>query len=246
MLALTGCSILLPGKKEFFQKEVPTFPEQSFKELEALRQAASKAKEAAAETLLAAQTEGVPNSVVGPAKDAVILTDAVSAGVGPPLKQTSQPAEVVAKAALKATAEHNREVDRLRARLKPIEGKDVEGTGRIQIGYFSLIGGLLLVGFLAFVVLRAIVSVAAAANPSVAVGAGAASGLLKIGGRVVSKGFAQIMKGGERFKTAVEDNLEPAIAERVKELFREAQDREQDEEVRTAIKAATGAMKTKD
>jgi len=245
VLALSGCSILLPGKKEFFQKEVPVYPAQSFKELEALRQAAFVAKESAAETLLAARSEGASLAVVGPARDAAVLTDAVSAGVGPSLKPATGGADTLAGAALRATAEHNRDLDKLRDELRPLEGKDVEGTGRIQVGYVAMLSGVLLVGFFAFIVLKAIVSVAAAANPAVAVGSGAVSGILKVGGKVVTKGFAQMLKGGERFKTAIEEQLEPEVAKVVKSIFRRSHEGEQDEDVQVAIKAATSAMKSK-
>lgn len=245
VVVLSGCSVLLPGKKEFFQKEVPVYPAQSFKELEALRQAASVAKESAAETLIAAEAEGASPEVIGPARDAAVLTDAVSAGVGPSLKPAKGEAKDLAGAVLRATAEHNRDLDKLKDRLRPLEGKDVEGTGLIQVGYFALLGGVLLIGFFAYIVLRAIVSVAAISNPAVAVGSGVAGGVLKIGGRVVTKGFAQMMKGGEEFKNAIEAQLEPQVAELVKTVFRKSHESVQDEEVQTAIKAATAAMKSK-
>lgn len=242
----SGCAIW-PDRKEFLQREVPVYPEQSFKELEALRQAASRAKESAVETLMAARAEEASASVVAPAEDVVILADAVSTSVGPPLTQPvpTTPAELIAAKVLKETALHNRDLDKLRAKLAPLEGKDVEGTGRIQVGYFTMLGGIAIVALLAWSFLRAIVAVAAQANPGVALGASAAGSVLKIGGSVLSRGFKQVLIGGEKFKQALEEKLEPAVAEQVKALFRETHQRAQDEEVQVAVKAATGAMKDK-
>lgn len=244
-LLLSGCA-LWPSKKEFFQKEVPVYPEQSYKDLEATRQAAHRAKETAVETLTVAIAEGASPFVLAPAEEVAVLADAVSTSVGPPLKpaRDSETAEDLAAAVLRSKAVHNRALGQLRDRLQPLAGKDVEGTGRIQVGYFTLlfiVGGI---GLLAFLVLRAIVTVAAQANPGVALGASAAGAALKLGGRVVSNGFAQVLRGGEAFKKALEKEIEdPELVRKVRELFRQSQEAAQDEEVKVAVKAATGVMK---
>jgi hypothetical protein len=240
---MSGCA-LWPTKKEFFQKEVPVYPQQSFKDLEALRQAASRAKETAAETFTAAIAEGSSPEVTEPAKETTTLVDAVSASVGPPLREPrdSVTSEKLAEALLRQEARYHRELDLLRERLIPLSGKDIEGTGRVQVGYFTLLIGAAMVGFLVIVVLRTIVSVVAQANPGVAVGSAVAGSVVKMGGRLVSNGFRQLMIGGEKFKREVKNTFEPEIAEQIKRLFQIAHAEAQDEEVKVAVKAATGAM----
>ena len=83
IVGLSGCSILSPGKKEFFQTKVPTFPEKAKLE--------EKQKQAAAfvaEKVTLAYDEGlkanVTNSVMEPLHEAKVVATPLSEAIGAP------------------------------------------------------------------------------------------------------------------------------------------------------------------
>lgn len=231
----TGCTLLSPGKKEFFQKEVPVFPQYSAKHDEKLRQAASRSAELSKTTWQAALVEGSSDAVVRPAADAAVLSGSVADSLGPPLAQPSKiiTAEELAEALRREDAKYRAELQKFEKRLLPLAGKDVEGTGLFQVNYFVWIGAIAVLGFIAFSVLKVVLTLASASNPVFGVGAGALNATGKMAGKAVS----ELVKGGQFFKQLVSDRLEPAIAEKVTEIFREAHERKQSDDVQTFVKA---------
>lgn len=234
MIGLTGCGTLFPKPVEFFQDKVQKYPEPSSHDRELQRRAAQRAEEKAKQVVVAAVAANVSPSVLEPAKDTARLTEVVSQSLGPPVIPASvgQSSEDLAKELRTAIAKFNRRLDEFKMDNNENAGKKIEGTGLFSVPYFVWIGlvALLVVG--GWLVLRTIVSVAAAGSPPVAIGLKAA----QVGGRVLSRGFSQLVKGGEDFKSLIEKNFEDAdTKKKILAAFMDSHKQAQDADVRTVI-----------
>jgi hypothetical protein len=240
-LALTGCGTLIPKRVELGQDKVEKVPVASATELEKQRRAAAMAEEQANKTLEAAIGVDAPVCVTEPAKATVDLTDAVAKSVGPP-KNPIQPNEdphKVANDLRSAIAKLNARLDDFKADNDKNAGKKIEGTGWLQVPYFIWLGGFLLVAFVGLVlfgVAWSFVKMYAMSNPPVQLGVNA----VQMGANFLKKAVGEITKGGERFKQAVEREVQdPALQARIKELFRVEHERAQSSEVQELVKAIT-------
>jgi hypothetical protein len=216
-------------------------PVASSAELEKQRRAAAMAEEQAKKTLDAALGVDAPVSVTQPAQATVDLTDALAKSVGPP-KNPIRPTDsthAVANELRSAVAKLTIRMDEFRADNDKNIGKKIEGTGWLQVPYFIWLGGFLVVGFVGFILLGvawSFVKMYAMSNPPVQLGVNA----VQLGSNFLKKAVGEIAKGGERFKQAVEREVEdPALQARIKNLFRVEHERAQSSEVQELVKQIT-------
>lgn len=236
-----GCSALMPKQVEFFQDKVQKFPrpDDDFKETQ--RQAAElldRQLEAIEKNLLA---EGCSPDEVRPVSEAASLADALSTSLGPPLKPFNEllsakrwvgqrPLLVLSDQLKRETARYVDDVRDFADDNDKNAGKKIEGTGLIQIGYFSFLAIFLIFGLFAWLAIK----VLGALNPPVAIGTNVASLPIKL----ASKALGQVLTGGEKFKNEIEKKVSWTSQE-VLSLFREKQERAQDEEAQSLIKNLT-------
>lgn len=228
-LMFSGCS-LIPKSVEFGQDKVKRFPLHPTAQLEHERQAVKLAGEKARQAELEATLDG--SAAAEPAGDAAKLSEAVGRSIGPPSKPWEAEVSALAVKLDASTAKYNALLAKFKNGNDENAGKKIEGTGFLQIPYFLYIAIIGLVGYIAWMVLKTISNAAAAANPGVAVGLKVA----QVGGKVLSRGFSQMIKGGQDFKAKVEEEFsDPAIQEKILEAFRVSHQINQDEEVQKLI-----------
>lgn len=236
--AFCGCASLLPKKVELFQDKVKEFPKQKPREKELQRQTAQRAEEKAKETLEAAIAEESSPAVIVPATETALLTDVVSESLGPPTRPApeSKTSDSLAQELRASIAALNKRLDDFKEDNNENAGKKIEGTGLFQVSYFLWIG--LVIGglWLAKTVLTVIANVAAAGSPPVAIGLKAAN----VGGKLLSRGFSQLIKAGESFKDVVKAEVKDAdLQKKILDAFQSSHRKEQDSDVQAVIKELT-------
>lgn len=232
-LLLSGCS-LIPKSVEFGQKKVRAFPTHPAAQLESERQAVALAAARAREAEKIADADNSTAAI--PAGESAELSEAVGRSIGPPSSAWSGEAAALSRKLDGLTAKYNKLLDKFADRNDEFAGKKIEGTGFLQIPYFVYIGGIFVIGWIIWMVLRAVTTAAAGANPAVAVGLKAA----QVGGRALSRGFSQLVKGGEQFKDEVKKEFSDAeVQEKVLKLFRASHQTSQDADVQSLIKNLT-------
>lgn len=238
-LLVSGCGTLFPKPVEFGQDKVERFPVLTEREKETQRQAALRAKEEAARTLRAASEEGSSPAVIEPATATQRLTDSVSLSLGPPKSPSSYESEELARRLEASIAKLNRRIDEFRLENDANAGKKIEGTGWLSVPYFVWIGGVLLVGFIGFIILGVAwtaLKAFAMTNPPLALGVNA----VQLGARGATALAGQLLKGGERFKTRLTEVIEdPEVAAKVKQLFRDEHEKAQSPEAQQIVKHLT-------
>lgn len=229
LILLSGCG-LIPKSVEFGQDKVKKFPAHPAAQLEAERQAVKLSAEKARQAELEATLDG--SAAAEPAGDAAELSEAVGRSIGPPASPWTAEISALTRKLDAQTAKYNALLLKFKSGNDENAGKKIEGTGFFQVPYFVYLGGVLAVGWIIRMVLKTISNAAAAANPGVAVGLKVA----QVGGKVLSRGFSQILKGGQEFKAKVEDEFDdPAVQEKILDLFRTAHQTNQDADVQTLI-----------
>ena len=221
---------MIPKKVEFFQDKVHKFPQPTAKQSELQRQAAALAKIKASETVDAALKENASTNVVSPALETEKLTDAVSTSLGPPVHAYSNTTNIV-DGLNTAVAKHNNKVESFSKNNDENAGKKIEGTGLVQVPYFAWAGGVVALLFLVWVVLKAFLTLASAANPGASLGVAG----MNVAGSVVAKGFHQLVKGGEVFKDWVANNVEPAMQQKIVDAFTASHKETQDGDVKALV-----------
>jgi len=228
-----GCGTLIPKKVELLQDKVQQFPDKKDGEREIQREAAQRA--ARDSRVLVEQLVDIwaPSNVIDRAKSVAVITDAVSDSLGPPLSPNGDRAAKVADKLNTATAKFVERVFEFRKDNNENAGKKIEGTGVFQVSYGLWLGGFLFLGFLAYLALKVLTTLGAAANPVVGLGVNAVS----MGAKGAAKALAQVLKGGKQFKSMVDQKIaDAATRDEVLELFRVAQNEAQDEEVKQVVK----------
>jgi len=231
----TGCSSLVPHRVEFFQSKVKSFPEQSDTLKEDQRKAAALASIRATETYLAAVKDGAPLSVIGPAKDVIDLTHAISTSLGPPkyLFKGKTATKNLVDSLNYDVAKFNGKVEDFKERNDKFEGKKIEGTGIFSIGYVTYIGLIFLVLFLLWTALKMYGLV----NPVVGMGTSLVG---RVSSAVLSKGIQEVTAGGEAFKNYVaQSGIEDKIKDEVLDLFSRAHKENQSSDVQKIVKTLT-------
>lgn len=238
-LFFTGCSSLIPKRVELGQDKVEKVPVAKSSERETQRQAAQRAAQKSEQALQAALDTDAAPVVVAPAAEASVLTKSVSQSLGPPMSPATQPSEELARKLDTAVAKLNARIEDFREDNDKNAGHKIEGTGFLQIPYFVWLGGALVFGFIAFVIVGILWTALKAygmANPGVGLGVKA----VQVGGAAASRGFGQLVAGGEKFKGWVKTEL-PEVSEEVREkileLFHSAHKEEADKQVQDVVDA---------
>lgn len=231
IVGLSGCSLLSPGKKEFFQTKVPSFPEKTKVE-EKQKQAATFV----AEKVNIAYDEGlkanVTNSVMEPLHEAKVVATPLAESIGAPQTPYRGPATNLVDDLHKLEAKFDASMKKLEDKLAGLEGKKIEGTGLIQIGYFTWLAVL----FGIFALLWFVLKIVGIFNPPVAMGMSAVSA----GAGLLRRGFGEVVEAGEKFKDMVKSRVEdPETQEHILDLFRRAHLETQSRDVQTVIKHLT-------
>jgi hypothetical protein len=234
---LTGClGSLIPKPVEFDQAKVQKFPEQSPSLRELEREAIYQSHEKATETVVAALKEQVTTNVLAPAKDTMKLTQSALVAAGPPDKIPTVTADVLADKVTTEVGDYNKKVDKFAARDDKYAGKKIEGTGLIQVPYFLWIGGILVVLVIIYFVGKTVLTGAAVANPSAAVGLN----VVNAAQSVLASGFSQVVKGGEDFKAWVTKEVtDSGLQTKILNAFQTTQMKAQDQTVQNTIAAMT-------
>ncbi len=235
-LALVGCGTLIPKKVELFQDKVKPFPEPTSQARELQRQAAHRAMETSLLTVQAAALEDASTNVVAPAVETQRLTEAVAVSLGPPVKPAVVTSETLATKLETAVAKYNTRVEDFKQDNNVNSGKKIEDTGLIKVPYFLWTGGILLAVMVLFFVGKLVLSAFAMVNPGAAVGLN----VVNAAQSVVTKGFSQLVKGGEDFKGWVKQEVEDTkLRDKILDAFRVAHQQAQDGDVQGTIKAVT-------
>lgn len=227
-ILLSGCT-LIPKPVEYFQDRVQPVPERTAASEDSLRQAARLAAERAADTERAALTTEAPQQVLLPARDTVVLTETVSDRLGPPSAPWRGEIEALVARMDAQEVRFQRELSTYRDRVQENVGKPIEGTGTIQVGYFT---HLLILAAL-FAVAWMIVRIIAIFNAPVAVGLKTIEG----SSRFLGRALAEVVEGGQEFKERIAKLLadQPEVAERILEAFRDAHRMTQSRDTQTTI-----------
>lgn len=229
-----GCSTLVPKQVEFFQDKVEEFPKPEYRFQETRRQAARSLDRSLAAIERNLLAEGRSPDDVRPVSEAASLADALSTSLGPPLRPFKKDPDTLAAQLDSETARYVDDVRSFADSNDKNAGKKIEGTGLVQIGYFSFLAVLMVLGLAGYVVLKVVGTLGAAANPAVGLGLSVAQIPVKLAG----KALGQVIKGGERFKDEI---LKKAnwTADEVAKLFREQQERAQDGDAQDLVKHLT-------
>lgn len=240
-LTFNGC--IMPKPIEFGQDKVRAFPTAKAKEKEVQRQVAQRAAVKADETFKAAIATEAEPSVIAPAAEATVLTEAVSTSLGPPSKPAPDTvtSQELARQLDTAVAKLNSRLESFKEDNNENAGKKIEGTGIFSMSYISylLIMVVVLIGAVVlFSVVKAALKVYAATNPAVGLG----MSVVQTGGKVAAKGFSQLLKGGENFKNSIGakiPELDAALQAKVLEHFRQSHESAHDEDVQHVIQVLT-------
>lgn len=234
LVLLPGCGTLLPKKVEFFQKKVQAVPEVSEKMKETQRQAADYVARKTKETELAAIATDSAQTVTTPATEAATVAEALSDSMGPPEDPWKKEAARLAALLQAQEAKFNAKLETYRQRTEKLEGKAIEGTGLVRVGYFTMWGIGLFAVFAIFLGLKLYGMV----NPVVGLGVNAAG---RVSSAVLKRAIGEISRGGEAFKEylARTDGLDDKARDLVLDLFSRAQLEEQSKDVQSIIGALT-------
>jgi hypothetical protein len=233
-LAVGGCSLLLPKKVELGQDKVEKFPVATFAQKEVVKQAVARATVEAREAEKIAIMDSSLASI--PAGNAASLTEAVGRSLGPPAEPWKAEVSLLAEKVDRLTSKFDKTVEKFAVENDKNQGKKIEGTGWFQMNYFGFIGIGLVVLWLLFIVAKVALGMVSAANPAVGLGLNVVG---RVGSAAVSKGFSEIIRGGENFKNAVKTKLEPAVAEKVLELFQNHHRMEQSPDTQKIVETLT-------
>jgi len=231
LAGISGCSLLSPGKKEFFQTKMPAFPEKTKVE-EKQKQAATYLAEQVGLAYDAALLSQTTNTVMVPLREARTVAEPLAESLGPPTTPYKGPATNLVADLRQLEARYDAALRKLEAKLGDLEGKKIEGTGLIQMGYFTWL--LLLFGVIAL--LFFILKIVAIFNPPVQV----ATSAISAGAHVLRRGFSEVIEAGEKFKDMVKAKVEdPETQEYILDLFRRAHMETQSRDVQQVIQHLT-------
>lgn len=233
LLLSPGCG-LLPKRVEYFQRKVEAVPEKTERASETERQAAAFIATTAREVELLAVREQTSTNMQEAAGEVVTVAQALSTSLGPPAEPWDHPATPLALKLAHAGNKLDRAVEDYRQDVAPDVGKKIEGTGVIQLGYFTnllFIGG----GLLALWVVGKIVLSIYAPGVSGVVGQVAKVPLSTL------KGLAeQTVKGVEGFKAQLGSlGLESKLEASIRSLLRSELEKKQDQQVQKVARELT-------
>jgi hypothetical protein len=227
----SGCS-LIPKNVEFFQKKVKKVPTKGETQIQREKQAAKYIWYNIDEAYIAAEKEHSSTNVTKPLNNAKVAAPALYTSLGPPKKEWTGIPIDLAKDLNQATAKLDDKVDDYRVDNKALEGKKIEGTGLLQMSYFTylfIILAVLWVGKMAL-------NIYAHANPAVGLGLNA----LRVPGNIAAKAVSEVVEGGEHFLNRVEKEVtDPDTQKRIVALFKSSQMEKQSRDVQQVVDTLT-------
>jgi hypothetical protein len=226
----------MPKNVELGQRKIQKMPSMSEKHIEILKESAELAERKARETLILAARSHAPTNVIESAKDTTIITHSIAGSLGKPSdKWTGSPVNLANKLDIE-DAKLDKKLEDFRVRNDQDIGKKIEGTGWLQMGYFTHILILCIVGVLVWFALR----VFGMFNPVVGIGTKIVSGGAAAVSKLAGKGFSELIEGGERFKQKLDTEIDdPATREKIKNIFRDAHLEKQSRDVQDVVKGLT-------
>lgn len=226
-----GCG-LIPKDIELFQRKVKAVPTASPKHQEIEKQAAAFTSQKIEEARFAAAKTDADVSVQGPLSEASPVALSLSYSLGMPSVPWTDLGTNLSLKLNKASAGLDHDIDKYAQKVQKDEGKKIEGSGLIKIGYFSYVAILFGLAFLVWTGLK----IYGMVNPIVGAGTNIVG---RVGSKVLSKGMAQVVSGGEKFKELLADNFGEDQVKQIKELFNQAHERSHDNDVKDLIRSLT-------
>jgi hypothetical protein len=198
----SGCA-LWPAKVSYFEKKVKPVPALSPKAADHQRQAAQYVAIKTEQVEAAAIAEKSSPAVLVPAAEAKGAAAALTESLGPSEKPWLGDVTNLIQTLHKDQASLNEKVESYRQSIRSEIGKKIAGTGKFSIGYFTnlflWIGGGVLLLFLIWAGVKAY----GMFNPAVSLGTNLAGG---IAGKALSAATSEIVGGGEKFLTSIENS----------------------------------------
>lgn len=211
-LCLSGC-YLIPKDVEFGQKKVEAVPVKSDQLIEKEKQAADYIHRKVNEAHDAALVENSSTNIVIPLDDARAVTGPLSASLGAPKTHWDGKSAELAASLEKENSKFDKKLAQYRKDIDEIKGKKVEGTGFIQMSWFTAAFGTIGLIILIYIAIKIIGMI------YLPVGIGASA--IKLPSVDVGNMVNQLIKGGELFKKNLDDVIEdPEIKEKIIETFR--------------------------
>lgn len=224
----------MPARVEHFQKKVKSVPTAATepKLVEAQKQAAQFVDKKVTEAQTAAAATSADVSVQVPLAEAAVVSGPLVTSMGPPASPWTGTAPKLAGKVDAETAKLDKKVATYAVKTAPLVGKEIEGTGLIQMGFFTqwaLVLGVLALGWVALKVYGMV-------NPV----AGLASNVVgRVSSKLLHAGFHQVIEGGEKFKELAEAANRALTFDEIKALYRQAQEATQDRSVQGLVKQLT-------
>lgn len=233
LVLLTGCS-LLPGRVEYGQREVKAVPQAHTRPalVEAQKQAAAFTSDRIDEARIAAASTGADARVQVPLAEASPVAMSLSYSLGAPARPWTRTGEDLGLRLNAQTAHLDQDVSKYAQKVQKDVGKEIEGTGLVQMGFFTqwaIVLGLVALGWIALKIFGVFNPVAALAGNVVG----------RVSSKVVNAGFHQVVEGGEKFKQLVAKANKALSPEEIKALYAQAQQTVQDREVQDVIQKLT-------
>jgi hypothetical protein len=233
---LSGCS-LLPKKVEYGQKKVKPVPEAPKVMVEHQRQAAQYVAVKTEEVKVAALKENSSTNILVPAAEAHGAAEALTESLGPAEKPFIGPMPELVQTLHKDQAKLNEKIETYREKVEPEVGKKIEGTGFLQLGYFTNMALVIVGPILLIALLWGGLKIYGSINPAVGAGVNVVG---RVASSVLSKGMAEVVAGGERFKSYLETSKLPADAKAlVSDLFSRAHQEAQSQDVQAVVTSLT-------
>ena len=230
----TGCiSALFPKQVEFGQRKVKPVPVLGTTAVEHQRQAAQFVADRALMANTIAQDQPTDLLLAGPLRDASQVATALTESEGPPAYPWDDTAQSLVDILHRDQAKHNSAVQKYATTVQEDVGKKIEGTGIIRMGYFTYVGCFLLLGALVWAGLK----IYGMVNPVVGLGVNTVG---SVASSVLSKGFSELVAGGEAFKNyVVASPLAADVKDYVLDLFTRAHTSNQSSDVQTVVTGLT-------
>ena len=224
---------MFPKKVEFGQSKVPAFPEETVKQKEVQKEAAQFVYRKSEQTLSNAIQEGSSTNVVNPAAETVVVAESLTQSLGKPEDPWKGSGQALAARLDKMDAKYDKMMLKFKDKIDDLEGKKVEGTGIIQMSYFSylfFIFVLILVGWMGLKVVGTL-------SAPVGIGTSIVSGGVKGISALLGKATSEIVKGGQAFKERVDKEFEdPEIKAKINDIFVSSHKESQSTDVQNLVK----------
>ncbi len=233
LLSFTGCGMLIPKKVEYFQDKVKAVPAANDTHIETRKEAAAFVAEKTHETVTAAIKEDASTNVLKPAVEAEIVASSLSGSLGKPEDPWKKDAARLAARLDRMDAKLDQSLEDFRQYNDKNEGKKIEGTGVLQMGYFTHLILIVIIFFIGYICLKVVGTVYA----PVGLGTSVISGGIKGISTLFTKATSEIIQGGEKFKEYVDKEIQdPAVKAKVNDLFLRAHMERQSDDVQKLVK----------